>query len=243
MSRAAGFDRHISIFSPEGRVYQTEYAFKAINSTNLTAVAVKGTDAAVIAVQKRVPDSLIISDSVTSIYNLSPSIGAVAIGIIPDCQFQVRRAQYEAANWKYKNGYDMPVDQLARKIADINQFSTQYAGHRSCGCALVMISYDDEMGPCVFRIDPAGYFRGMRAAAIGVKLTTANSFLEKKLKKKTDYNREEAIELALEGLQSSLGIDVRSKDLEVLVVGKNEQLKKLTTEEIEHHLNQIANRD
>ena len=68
-------------------------------------------------------------------------------------------------------------------------------------------------------------FKNCRAAAIGVKLTTANSFLEKKLKKKTDYNREEAIELALEGLQSSLGIDVRSKDLEVLVVGKNEKLK------------------
>ncbi|KAK6049520.1 peptidase, T1 family [Cooperia oncophora] len=150
-------------------VEHVEYAFKAINSTNLTAVAVKGVDTAVIAVQKRVPDSLIVADSVTSIYQLSPTVGCCAIGMIPDCKFQVRRAQLEASQWKYLNGYDMPCELLAKKMADKNQYYTQNAEMRSLGCAMIMISFDDEDGAVVFKVDPAGYYRGMKAVSVGVK--------------------------------------------------------------------------
>ncbi|CAB3397755.1 unnamed protein product [Caenorhabditis bovis] len=244
MSRgsSAGFDRHITIFSPEGRVYQVEYAFKAINSTNLTAVAVKGKDTAVIAVQKRVPDSLIVADTVTSVYQISPTVGCCAIGMIPDAKYQIKRAQYEAANWKYTHGYDMPCEQLAKKMADLNQYYTQNAEMRSLGCALVFISYDDEDGPVVYRVDPAGYYRGLKGVSVGVKQVAATSFLEKKIKKKADLSKNEAIELAIEGLQTALGVDVRSKDIEVVIVTK-ENTKKLTNDQVEHHLNQIANRD
>ncbi|CAI5450353.1 unnamed protein product [Caenorhabditis angaria] len=246
MSRgsSAGFDRHITIFSPEGRVYQVEYAFRAINSTNLTAVSVKGNDTAVIAVQKRVPDSLIVAESVTSVYQISPTVGCCAIGLIPDAKFQVKRAQSEASNWKYKHGYDMPCELLAKKMADLNQYYTQNAEMRSLGCALIFISYDDEEGPTVYRVDPAGYFRGMKGVSVGVKQVAANSFLEKKIKKKSDLSSSEAIELAIEALQNSLGIDVRAKDLEVVVVSKeNHKFTKLNNDQVEHHLNQIANRD
>ncbi|VDO65165.1 unnamed protein product, partial [Heligmosomoides polygyrus] len=216
-----------------------EYAFKAINSTNLTAVAVKGIDTAVIAVQKRVPDSLIVADSVTSIYQLSPTVGCCAIGMIPDCKFQVRRAQMEASSWKYQNGYDMPCELLAKRMADKNQYYTQNAEMRSLGCAMIMISFDDEDGAVVFKVDPAGYYRGMKAVSV-----TASSFLEKKIKKKADLNHDETIQLAIEALQSSLGIETRSKDLEVVVVSKQDHtFKKLTSDQVEHHLNAIANRD
>ena len=246
MSRgsSAGFDRHITIFSPEGRVYQVEYAFKAINSTNLTAVAVKGRDTAVIAVQKRVPDKLIVSDSVTSVFQLSPSIGCAMIGMVPDSRFQVRRAQLEAAQWKYKNGYDMSCEQLAKKLADLNQFYTQNAEMRSLGCAMIMIAFDDEDGPVVYRVDPAGYYRGAKGISVGVKQQTANSFLEKKLKKKSDLSKDETIQLAMEALHSSLAVDVRAKDLEVVVVTKdNHKFTKLSDDEVENHLNAIANKD
>ncbi|CAJ0944517.1 unnamed protein product, partial [Mesorhabditis belari] len=246
MSRgsSAGFDRHITIFSPEGRVYQVEYAFKAINSTNLSAVAVKGVDSACIAVQKRIPDKLIVSDSVTSVYQLTPTISCCMLGIIPDCKYQVRRAQLEAAQWKYKNAYNMPAEQLARRIADLNQFYTQNAEMRSLGCGMLMISFDDEDGPQVYRIDPAGSYRNMKGAGLGVKDTTIKHSLEKKLKKKSDFDKDGTIQCALEVLQESLGNDVRASDLELIYVTKDKRaFNKLTTEEIEAHLTIIANRD
>jgi 20S proteasome subunit alpha 1 len=251
MSRgsSAGFDRHITIFSPEGRLYQVEYAFKAVNSTNLTAVAVKGTDIAVIAVQKRVPDKLVLSETVTSVYRISPSIAAVIIGIIPDAKFQARRAQIEAAQWKYEHGYDMPIKQLACRLADINQFYTQTAEMRSLGTMLLLLSYDDEDGAQIFRIDPAGYFKGIRGIGIGVKYQAVNTFLEKKLKKRTDYNEKETIELALECLQQALGNDIKAADVEVVKVSKDDtdftefDDHLLSKDEIEEHLNAIAERD
>ncbi|VDK80637.1 unnamed protein product [Litomosoides sigmodontis] len=246
MSRgsSAGFDRHITIFSPEGRVYQVEYAFKAINSTNLTAVAVKGVDCAVVTVQKRVPDKLIVADSVTSLYQLTPTIGCAMVGMIPDSKFQVKRAQIEAAEWKYKNGYNMSVEQLSRRMADLNQYYTQNAELRSLGCVMLLISYDDEEGPQIFRVDPAGYYRGMRGVGVGVKQQPANSFLEKKLKKKTDYDYEGTVQLALECLQSSLGVDLKASEVEVAVVTKdNRKFRKLSNTDVDHHLNAIAERD
>lgn len=122
-----------------------EYAFKAITAANIMSIGVRGKDCAVVLSQKKVPvwntpppqfqvmiliywvtqDKLIDPSSVSHIFKLSPSVGCVMTGSIADARASVQRAIGEAAEFRYKFGYEMPCDALAKRIANISQVYTQ----------------------------------------------------------------------------------------------------------------------
>lgn len=247
MSGSAGFDRHITIFSEQGRLYQVEYAFKAITAANITSVGVRGKDCAVVISQKKVPDKLIDPASVSHIFNLSPNVGCVMTGSIADARACVSRARGEAAEFRYKYGYEMPCDVLAKRLANINQVYTQRAYMRPLGVSITLISVDDEFGPQLYKCDPAGYYVGSKGTSSGPKQQEAINHMEKKLKGK-DYapgTWEEVVELGITTLSSVLSVDFKKGEIEVGLVGANgdRKFRKLTEEEIDERLQAIAEKD
>lgn len=154
----------------------------------------------------------------------------------------MQKARHEAANFRYKYGYDMPVDVLCQRIADINQVYTQNAEMRPLGCSMVLIAYDDEIGPSVYKTDPAGYYSGFRACSVGAKSLEANSYLEKKYK--NNLSEEKAIQLAITCLSTVLAIDFKPNGIEIGVVSKTDpKFRILDEREIEEHLTKIAEKD
>jgi len=241
---SAGYDRHITIFSPEGRLYQVEYAFKAVKLPGITSIGVRGVDSAVIVTQKKVPDKLLDPSSVTHMFKVTDKIGCVATGLIADAKSALVRARHEAAEFKYTNGYDIPVDYMAQRVADVAQVYTQHAFMRALGIVTMFIGIDEEKGPQLFRCDPAGHYLGFKACSAGAKEQEANNLLEKKIKEKSDLTFKETVETAIVSLQTVIGSDLKSTDIEVGVVTKqNPKFTVLTETEVESYLSSISDRD
>ncbi|ODV76774.1 N-terminal nucleophile aminohydrolase [Suhomyces tanzawaensis NRRL Y-17324] len=247
MSGSAGFDRHITIFSPEGRLYQVEYAFKAINSSNITSLAVSGKDSAVLISQKKIPDKLLDPKTVSYLFKITPSIGLLVTGSIADARSQALRARAEATEFRYKYGYEMPVESLAKRMANLSQLYTQRAYMRPLGVALTFCQVeteDENKGPQIYKCDPAGYYTGVKAVATGPKQQEATTYLEKKFKK-TDYVKGDwkaTAEFAITALSSVLGTDFRKNDIEI-GVATEAGFRILTPEEIDERLVSIAEQD
>ncbi|KAJ0410373.1 hypothetical protein P43SY_002705 [Pythium insidiosum] len=238
-----GYDRHITIFSPEGRLYQIEYAFNAAKECGLTSVGVRGKDCAVFVTQKKVQDKLIDPDSVTSVFPITPSIGALVTGLPADARAQVQRLRYEAHDFEHKYGYKIPCHVLAKRIADVAQVYTQHASMRAFGVITFLISVDDEKGPQLFKVDPAGHFWGYKATSSGPKEQEAQNYLEKKIKANPSMDTETTLHTAITCLQSVLSADFRPNEIEVGVIVEGGLFRQLTEEEIEGHLTAISERD
>lgn len=165
-------------------------------------------------------------------------------GLLPDARAQVSRVRHEAAEFKYKYGYDIPADVLAKRLANINQVYTQNAGMRPLGVSMTLIGFDVEKGSQLFKCDPAGYYVGYKATSSGPKHQEANNYLEKKMKKGLPETVDDTVELAIVTLSSVLSVDFKKSDLEIGIVSAADPLfKTLSETEIDEHLTRITEKD
>lgn len=222
---------------------------KAIKTSGLTSVGVRGADSCVVLTQRKVPDKLHDPDSVTNLFQITDKIGLVMTGVVPDARASVQRLRNEAAEFKFNNGYDIPVSYLAKRAADVAQVYTQHANMRPLGIAMIIIGIDVEGEtkiPQLYRCDPAGYYVGYKATSSGQKEQEANNFLEKRYKADPNpaLSYDDTVQLALACLQNVLGSDLKASDLEASVV-RNDNLKftQLSSDDIEAHLTALAERD
>lgn len=112
------FEKLMKVFSPDGRIYQIEYAFKAISQFGQTSIALRGNDTVVVCTQRKVPDKLIVPESVTNIFNISDSRGVIVVGNLNDARYVVYFLRQVSAQFKFKNGYEMPVHVLAQRLGN-----------------------------------------------------------------------------------------------------------------------------
>lgn len=169
MSKAQNHELQLTVFSPEGRLYQIEYTFKAIKTANITTVGIKGVDTVVVVSEKKLPDKFIEESSVSNSHVITDKIGAVTTGIYPDCKAIVARLRQEAIQYYWKNEHQIPVDILAGRMADLAQVYTQQMRSRPYGVETILCGIDHEKGPMLYKIDPSGFYCGYRAVASGVK--------------------------------------------------------------------------
>ena len=193
-----GYDRAITVFSPDGRLYQVEYAIETVRRGTI-AVGVKCKDGIVIAVEEK-PRKLQISETAQKIFQIDDHVGVAAAGYIPDARSQVDNARFFSQSNKMIYDESVEVETIAKHLADQCQQYTQYAGVRPYGVALILGGVVNNT-PQLYLTDPSGTYISYDAISIGSGSDSVTDFLEKTYKE--ELTLDEASTLAAAGIYLS----------------------------------------
>jgi len=171
-----GADLDCSIFSAEGRVFQVEYAGKAIDS-GATAVGICCKDGVVVATEKLLASKMLEKGTSQRAHAVDYQAGILIAGVLPDGRNIVNRAREEAAQIRDVYGVPIQGQSLANRVGEYMHLFTQSAGARPLGCNCFVASYADD-GPQLFLVDPSGHTVGYYACAAGKAKTPAKTALE-----------------------------------------------------------------
>ncbi|KAI8807798.1 nucleophile aminohydrolase [Cladochytrium replicatum] len=209
-SIGTGYDLSASTYSPDGRVFQVEYAFKAVDNSG-TCIGLRVKDGVVLAVEKLVPSKLLVKNSNKRIMSADRHVGIATAGLVADGRHLVNRAQSEAKNYRDIYKSPAPAAVIAERMAQYVQAYTLYSYVRPFGVAAI-VGVMDQTGPGLFMIEPSGVYNGYYACAVGKGKQVAKTELEKL--KLSDMTVEEAVKHAARIIYT-VHDDVKDKDFEL----------------------------
>ena len=220
-----GYDRTSTMFSPDGRLLQVEYAKKTVKQGS-TAIGIVCKDGVLLVADKRISEQLVVPASVEKVFQVDEHIGASASGILSDGRILIDRARLMAQ--QHRITYDEPVDtaSLVKDICDIKQQFTQFGGARPFGFSLMFAGVNTE--PELYLTDPTGIYFQYKATAIGEAETEIKEVLNKEYKETMDL--EEGLKLAIRALKKVLGKDFDIKRIDGAYIRLDEKkFKRLDT--------------
>jgi len=216
MMASRGYDMTPTMYSPDGRIYQVEYAMETVKRGTL-AIGISSKQGVIMAVEEK-PRTLQTSNVTQKIFQIDYHIGVAAAGYIPDARVQVDGARFFSQGNRMTYDESVEVGTVAKHLADQAHQFTQYGGVRPNGVSMIIAGIDQK-GESIYVTDPSGTYVQFSAIAIGAGSDDVNTFLEKHYK--DDLSLDDAAALAI----ASINLKADAKD------GINNiKMAKITTE-------------
>mmetsp|Transcript_27412 Transcript_27412/g.67367 ORF Transcript_27412/g.67367 Transcript_27412/m.67367 type:complete len:239 (-) Transcript_27412:447-1163(-) len=212
------YDRGVNTFSPEGRLFQVEYAIEAIKLGS-TAIAIRTEEGIVLAVEKRITSVLMEPSSMDKIMEIDAHIGCAVSGLTADAQSMVEHGRVQSQNHYFTYNEPMPVQSVTQALSNLAaNFGTDDEGSmsRPFGVALLVAGWDEDEGYQLFHTDPSGTYVKYQAKAIGSGSEGAQTSLQEAFRK--DMTLKEAETLALSTLKAVMEEKVSTTNVDMACV-------------------------
>lgn len=230
------YDRAITVFSPDGRIFQVEYAFEPVRK-GTTAVGISTPKGVVLAVEEKPFSVLQDTDVAQKLFQIDEHVGAAVAGLMGDARILIDQARIYAQSNHLM--YDEPIDieVLGKRIGDITQIYTQHAGVRPFGASVIFAGVD-KTGSRIFLSEPSGAYWGFKAVSIGAGADTVKALLEKEYK--GDMSLEEGTQMAVYCLSKVVEGKLDASKIKIATVPSDtKQYKPLDPEEVEKNIKKL----
>ena len=240
---SVSFDRHVTVFSREGRLLQVEYSFKASTNFSPTSIGAKGIDTVCGIIDCKHIEFLYDRFLLPDYFFINENIGCICSGYPSDILMFHNYLIDESSIYFDKFKQNIPVEYLVKKISQKVQARTQYAYTRPLGIKIIILGIDSDLGPKLYKLDSSGYSNSHLSCAIGEKENEINNYILKKSKFYVSniLSHFMTITNTILLLQKVLKYDIKATDLKLIICTTKKKIRLLCDSEVDKYLLYLEN--